>query len=852
MSVKAWEKYQPNASSPSPQYPYGSLRQETALGMGDGTPLDVEWGNDFEAFKQTAFSRSGLVPSGNTDTVTNSEMFNAMQDSTTRTLWKRSAAESGYNLVAGSFEEGGALVNANDVLWSKKLNKIFSGPAGTVAAGTNPASGGFVDRSAVVLRDVSVTMFASSATVTTAEFIAAVAFANATGLKLVAPRNARVILTDNTNIDIQTSVDMSGAVIDMSNYGGRLTFLRKKSKTDNGAGSAVLTALQAETELYGTNFTGWNGVAAVADSYVIIEISEPHYRYRGNVVNRFELNKHTRYGIMSSALTSPIQTSTLTNIQVFPMEDAVCVAENITFYLGRNEVAQENIRIESSRFRGCNWLFLMDYDFANTITNPTLFNVVRSCDIKLDDISFKWANRSTATTGYTYNFSMDLSYDITIDGMKAQGDGWGATGNNSCARVTIRNSDISRVDFHQPFREYLRLQNCEIGQWGILCSAIGDLEITGGSMTVDTMTYINNLGFVRSREDTGGFCDGDLTLTGVKLINTTGSQMYIARHQWNSGNDVPAGSVIEQRFWRNIIYDNVKVFGSVNALPLVVANSGVKYPSSVSLNNMTAGDIDMIEGGYQFITPARALQYPGASNAAVSDPNLVINITNSAVRYLKLREIGTQKFSIDMNVNGLLARAASPFSTVTALCVGGIMRFSNSRIDAFNFNFASTANDKKLDVYFNSGTIRHRNVESGVLTNGFNSNINLVVSDSHVNADNTARLMTMLPARMSNVTFSVGSFAANDLDVTGDFVLNATQSVNVNLSTKTDYYLICGHTANNTDRYLRVVLPDPGKSTFVQITAATSVTLTRSSDGSTITAANSGVALEFARRIVVR
>lgn len=147
MSVKAWEKYQPNASSPSPQYPYGSLRQETVLGMGDGTPLDVEWGNDFEAFKQTAFSRSGLVPSGNTDTVTNSEMFNAMQDSTTRSLWERSAAESGYNLVVGSFEDGGTLVNANDVLWSKKLNKIFSGPAGTVAAGTNPTTGGFVDAS---------------------------------------------------------------------------------------------------------------------------------------------------------------------------------------------------------------------------------------------------------------------------------------------------------------------------------------------------------------------------------------------------------------------------------------------------------------------------------------------------------------------------------------------------------------------------------------------------------------------------------------------------------------------------------------------------------------------------------
>lgn len=126
MSVKAWEKYQPNASSPSPQYPYGSLRQETALGVGDGTPLDVEWGNDFEAFKQTAFSRSGLVPSGNTDTVTNSEMFNAMQDSSTRTLWKRSMAEAGYNLVAGSFEEGGTVTTATDVLWSKKDNKTYS------------------------------------------------------------------------------------------------------------------------------------------------------------------------------------------------------------------------------------------------------------------------------------------------------------------------------------------------------------------------------------------------------------------------------------------------------------------------------------------------------------------------------------------------------------------------------------------------------------------------------------------------------------------------------------------------------------------------------------------------------
>lgn len=63
----------------------------------------------------------------------------------TRESLRRSYAEAGYNLVDGSFEAGGTLVNASDVLLQESTGKAFSGPAGTVAAGTNPASGGFVD-----------------------------------------------------------------------------------------------------------------------------------------------------------------------------------------------------------------------------------------------------------------------------------------------------------------------------------------------------------------------------------------------------------------------------------------------------------------------------------------------------------------------------------------------------------------------------------------------------------------------------------------------------------------------------------------------------------------------------------
>lgn len=64
-----------------------------------------------------------------------------------REALRRSYAEAGYNLVDGSFEAGGTLVNADDVLLQERTGKAFSGAAGTVAAGTNPESGGFVDSS---------------------------------------------------------------------------------------------------------------------------------------------------------------------------------------------------------------------------------------------------------------------------------------------------------------------------------------------------------------------------------------------------------------------------------------------------------------------------------------------------------------------------------------------------------------------------------------------------------------------------------------------------------------------------------------------------------------------------------
>lgn len=84
-----------------------------------------------------------------------------------RQIYKRLAAEAGFNLVDGSFEEGAVISGWPDVVWSQTDGKYYQwyldeaktiaagstpSTAGTVADGTNPASGGFVDKSGGLLR----------------------------------------------------------------------------------------------------------------------------------------------------------------------------------------------------------------------------------------------------------------------------------------------------------------------------------------------------------------------------------------------------------------------------------------------------------------------------------------------------------------------------------------------------------------------------------------------------------------------------------------------------------------------------------------------------------------------------
>ena len=78
MAIKIFNKYSPRANAPDANYTYGSIKNETVAGANDGTPLDQDWANDYEGFTQALLLKANIVPSGNADTVNESDRMNAL------------------------------------------------------------------------------------------------------------------------------------------------------------------------------------------------------------------------------------------------------------------------------------------------------------------------------------------------------------------------------------------------------------------------------------------------------------------------------------------------------------------------------------------------------------------------------------------------------------------------------------------------------------------------------------------------------------------------------------------------------------------------------------------------------
>lgn len=66
------------AIAPSAEYPQGSFKDVSTPAGVDGTPFDKEWPDDIYGLLQRLLLDAGITPSGNADTVLNSDYFNAL------------------------------------------------------------------------------------------------------------------------------------------------------------------------------------------------------------------------------------------------------------------------------------------------------------------------------------------------------------------------------------------------------------------------------------------------------------------------------------------------------------------------------------------------------------------------------------------------------------------------------------------------------------------------------------------------------------------------------------------------------------------------------------------------------
>lgn len=79
MAIEPALTYEGNAAPASPEYPFGSARNDSSLTAADGTPLEERWMNDFFGFVAATLQAAGVEPSNDPETAANSQILDSLR-----------------------------------------------------------------------------------------------------------------------------------------------------------------------------------------------------------------------------------------------------------------------------------------------------------------------------------------------------------------------------------------------------------------------------------------------------------------------------------------------------------------------------------------------------------------------------------------------------------------------------------------------------------------------------------------------------------------------------------------------------------------------------------------------------
>ncbi|WP_259482333.1 phage head-binding domain-containing protein [Escherichia coli] len=413
------------------------------------------------------------------------------------------------------------------------------------------------------------------------------------------------LLDGDTYLDIKSlNVDLTGCVLKPSaTWKGQITISQPEIPVTYGVGSAPVNGVNASTgnsRGIGSNYL--DGLASNTDldgCFIQLSTSQPMFIFRDTAYTRLDFNRVYNRGNLENPLKYALGNNA-TSIKALKIRKDVQTIKGLTI----DESLTRNYRIiyinQASRVRLINTSFI-NRPLTQNFSDSRL-EIYESYDVIVDGLFAPSVADSFTGTGdiYSYTIGLGNSMNVTIKNATANGEGWGATGSNNCANVRFERCDLSRIDFHMPFQNYLKINDCNIGRSGVLVTGIGDLYVTNSTFNASPDMTGN---IIATRADAGGYFDGDLYMENIKLTGLRNGipGNGIINAVAVAGQGPSSGSPISPTLFNSITMKDIKIYpGSVSTYPgtLITVNrdNTLYFPKKIVIDGLDFGTLPKSAG----------------------------------------------------------------------------------------------------------------------------------------------------------------------------------------------------------------------------------------------------------------
>ena len=466
--------------------------------------------------------------------------------------------------------------------------------------------------------------------------------ANLSGLNVRA-NSSKYLISSNKNIPIKTNVDWNNCTFLVDENENNFIFHIAPNKSNY--------SISLTTEI-GTKTNFIEELSGVKRCILAVENSNKKQYIRYGVNSDTGQNQKDLTIVSNGYVETNFvwDFDTITTANVYPIDESTIEIKNATFISKANTSMDDSyikngILISRSNVIINNVNHILDSDIAGRPNEGFYFFYYTS------NILFKNSNvyprtcrkniTDTAIIG-TYDIGVYNCCNITFDsieGFSLDESKWGIMGGNYIKNLTVKNSNVNRIDCHRALFGNTIIENTVLGNYGLTISGGGNLYLK--NITTHSQ-YVVNL-----RDDYGSTWDGDMILENITHKSTKEPTIFRVYHAVNHdfGYDCRFGKNLIKIDGYNVdTVDNVKDYCllKLDVTPKTNANGSgnneYKLAKVIDIKNVYLNNSDT--GFYLFNTTVKNLyadnnfDYNVISEESVHDrflyikPNIYINLEN--------------------------------------------------------------------------------------------------------------------------------------------------------------------------------------------------------------------------------